>query len=572
MAMWTELGDVATVAQLVGADVVGLISRITRAAETARQNRRECRQLARQVLIISRLLPLVEDPEAARPMAGLGDTLQEAHELLMSCQRRSAAYHFFMAGRKAVRFREMQNKIDFYLLLFPVTSHIGIARRLDRIYKLLDTAGAGGEPSTLPQSSERQESTTVDDQEVVVPYEIHEYTFAEIVAATDYFGPHTVIQSARSAQLTVYKGALHDGREVVVKRIMHRQLDYLTERFRMELEILPRLRHKHIVRLLGSCVTASKDKHLLTTPQKKKKTLLSWWRKEPEAQEEPEQQEWLTVYEYMDNSTLFHHLHPDKGQGSSELSPVTVSWKMRMEVLLGVSRAIEHMHCHANPPIIHLDIKSGNILFDASWVPHVSGFGSSLVCDKAMSEEFGMSCAFSGTMGYIDVYALGIMMLEVLTGKKGIEDDKGDILHLPSFAVPIIEAGNTRMLMDTRPVPEPTPGQFQALEDVAQTARCCLKKEGKDRPAISDMVANLETALKLFCKDEPSSVHESPEHDSNVQWAVFPSQPEPEESSEITLAEDPPAGGGDEKCKSDPGGSCSDSFDGTQHHKTTNSI
>ncbi|VAH69333.1 unnamed protein product [Triticum turgidum subsp. durum] len=156
MSMWTELGDVATVAQLVGADVVGLISRITQAAETARQNRRECRQLARRVLIISRLLPLVEDPEAARPMAGLGDMLQEAHELLMSCQRRSAAYHFFMAGRKAVRFREMQNKIDFYLLLFPVTSHIGIARRLDRIYKLLDTAGAGAEPSTLSESSQLQ--------------------------------------------------------------------------------------------------------------------------------------------------------------------------------------------------------------------------------------------------------------------------------------------------------------------------------------------------------------------------------------------------------------------------------
>ncbi|KAM3335898.1 hypothetical protein ACQJBY_030062 [Aegilops geniculata] len=178
-----------------------------------------------------------------------------------------------------------------------------------------------------------QESTVVA-QEVVVPYETHEFTFAEIVAATDYFGPHTVIKSARSGQLTVYKGTLHDGREVVVKRIMGRQLDYLAERFRMELEILPRLRHKHIVRLLGSCVTASKDKRLLTTPQKKKKTLLSWWRKEPEAQEEPEQPEWLIVYEYMENSTLFHHLHPD--DGSSELSPVTVSWKMRMEVLLGV--------------------------------------------------------------------------------------------------------------------------------------------------------------------------------------------------------------------------------------------
>ncbi|VAH85403.1 unnamed protein product [Triticum turgidum subsp. durum] len=466
MAMWTVLGDVATVAQLVGADVVGLISRITQAAETARQNRRDCRQLARRVLIISRLLPLVEDPEAARPMAGLGDTLKEAHELLMSCQRRSAAYHFFMAGRKAVRFREMQNKIDFYLLLFPVTSHIGIARRLDRIYKLLDSAGAGGEASTLSESSQLH-------LQEVVPYETHEFTFAEIVAATDYFGPHTVIESARS----VYKGRLRDGRVVAVKRITDRQSDSTKRKFHSELDILPQLRHKHIVRLLGSCVTATKDKRLLTNPQQKKKRLLSWWRKE---QQEPE---WLTVYEYTENGTLFHHLHPD--QGSSELSSVTVPWKTRIDVLLGVSRAIEHMHCHANPPIIHRDINTQNILLDANWVPHVSGFGLSLVCDKAMSEEFEMTCPVVGTIGYIDpeymtrghvkltsdVYALGIMMLEVLTGRKVIQEDEQGAIYLKSFAVPVIEAGNIRGLLDTRPVPEPTPGQLRALEHVAQTAR-----------------------------------------------------------------------------------------------------
>lgn len=351
----------------------------------------------------------------------------------------------------------------------------------------------------------------------VVPYEIHAFTFPEIVAATKYFAPHTELESGRSG-LTVYQGRLHDGRGVIVKRMT----EALQEEFYTELDILPRLRHKHIVRLLGSCATASKDK------QQKKKRLVSWWRKEPK---EPE---WLIVYEYTENSTLFHHLHPD--QGSAELSPVTVSWKMRIEVLLGVSRAIEHMHCHVNPPIIHKDIKSANILFDASWVPRVSGFGSSVVWDMA-SEEWGMTCTISGTIGYLDpeclatsrlkptsdVYGLGIMMLEVLTGKKVIEEDDQGGIHLASFAVPIIEAGNIRGLLDTRPVPEPTAGQLRALEHVAQTARCCVKEQGKDRPAISDIVANLETALELICKDEPCSVPESPTHASGVAWAVFPS-------------------------------------------------
>ena len=78
-------------------------------------------------------------------------------------------------------------------------------------------------------------------------------------------------------------------------------------------------------------------------------------------------------------------------------------------------------------------------------------------------------------------------------------------IPLVIWALPIIEAGNTGELLDTRPVPEPTPGQLRALEQVAQTAVRCVKLQGKDRPAISDVVANLEMALELFCRDEPAS-------------------------------------------------------------------
>ena len=74
-------------------------------------------------------------------------------------------------------------------------------------------------------------------------------------------------------------------------------------------------------------------------------SLLTRWRKEPK---EPER---LIIYEYMENGTLFDHLQFD--HGSSTLSLVMVSWKIRIDVLLCVSHAIEHTHCHAHPPIIH---------------------------------------------------------------------------------------------------------------------------------------------------------------------------------------------------------------------------
>ncbi|KAM3393081.1 hypothetical protein ACQJBY_013976 [Aegilops geniculata] len=199
MELLTGLGQAATVAQLVGADVGGLISITMEAALTARQNRAECEQLARRVLMIVQLLPhvqLADDPEAAAwPLAGLGDALRDAHELVVSCQGRSAAYQFVMAGRTAERFREVQGRIDSYLILFPVISHIGITRRLDRIYNNLvpdDDSTTGGEPAgpPPPRLSQLQESSRQVAQEVeVVRHGTQEFMLAEIMAAASPVTP-----------------------------------------------------------------------------------------------------------------------------------------------------------------------------------------------------------------------------------------------------------------------------------------------------------------------------------------------------------------------------------------------
>lgn len=349
MALWTGLGQGATVAQLVGADAGGLISVIMQAALTARQNKKECEQLARRVFMIAELLPHLQDPEVMRrpevrrPLAGLGDTLREAHELVTSCQGRSAMYQFVTAGRQADRFRDVQSRIDSYLLVFPIISHIDITRRLDRIYNIL----LPNDTSVPPAGSQSQLEAAEVAQVVVVPLphgDGAEFTFAELAAATSYFAHDTKIGEGGSSR--VYKGRLPDGREVAIKRMCMTQ-QHTEEEFRNELAILYPLRHKHIVRLFGWRV------------QKEERRLLSFRKKEEER---------LLVYEHMNNGTLYDHLH----RQTSSSSPVTASWKMRIEILLGVSRAIEHLHSYAVPPVIHRDIKSSNVLLDASWVPRVS--------------------------------------------------------------------------------------------------------------------------------------------------------------------------------------------------------
>jgi hypothetical protein len=171
MAVWAGLGQAATVAQMVGVDAGGLISMIIQAAETAHGNKKKCERLAHRVSMIADLLPhlQLQDLEVALPLAGLEDALREAHGLVLSCQGRSAAYRFIMAGRQAERFRDVQGRIDAYLIVFPVVSHIAITRRLDHmchIYRQLSAhASAPGAPAAITLfSAEIAPAPEVEDQ------------------------------------------------------------------------------------------------------------------------------------------------------------------------------------------------------------------------------------------------------------------------------------------------------------------------------------------------------------------------------------------------------------------------
>ncbi|EES08951.1 cell number regulator 13 [Sorghum bicolor] len=126
------VGQVATVAQLVGVDAFSLITMIAEAAQTVRRNRAVCRQLARRVEMIGGLLRRLQDqdtqlmqlPETRTPVEALEETLRRAYLLVRSCQRRGYAYRCFMGARHADELREVQGEIGFYLQLFPLVSYV----------------------------------------------------------------------------------------------------------------------------------------------------------------------------------------------------------------------------------------------------------------------------------------------------------------------------------------------------------------------------------------------------------------------------------------------------------------
>ncbi|XP_075502642.1 putative serine/threonine-protein kinase-like protein CCR3 [Primulina tabacum] len=331
----------------------------------------------------------------------------------------------------------------------------------------------------------RQRSGTSSKQ----PDRAEEFLFSELVSATNNFAFENKIGGGSFGG--VYKGKLHDGREVAIKRgdtdLKEKKFQEKERAFESELVFLSRLHHKHLVGLIGYC---------------------------------EERDERLLVYEYMENGSLHDHLHGKSNVVKS--SSVVNSWKMRINMSLDAARGIEYLHNYAVPPIIHRDIKSSNILLDANFLARVSDFGLSLNGPENDREFRPMKAA--GTIGYIDpeyyglniltaksdVYGLGVMLLELLTGKKAIfknAENGGSPINLVDYTVPMIEAGELAKILDSRVGP-PEMNESEAVELMANTAVHCVRLEGKDRLTMSDVVVNLERALALC--DSRGSFSSSP--------------------------------------------------------------
>lgn len=314
-----------------------------------------------------------------------------------------------------------------------------------------------------------------------------EFLFSDLAEATNNFSLENKIGAGSFG--VVYRGKLPNGREVAIKRSESgpktKKFQEKETAFESELSFLSRLHHKHLVRLVGYC---------------------------------EEREERLLVYEFMKNGALYDHLH---GKSNVEKSSSVVnSWRMRIKISLDAARGIEYLHSYAVPPIIHRDIKSSNILLDADWTARVSDFGLSLMGPTDDIRDYRPMKA-AGTVGYIDpeyyglnvltaksdVYGFGVVLLELLTGKRAIfktGEDGGAPVSVVDYAVPAIIAGEVSRVLDPR-VGAAESNESEAVELVAYTAMHCVHLEGKDRPSMTDIVANLERALAL-CDDSHGSI------------------------------------------------------------------
>ncbi|CAK8570308.1 unnamed protein product [Lathyrus sativus] len=278
------------------------------------------------------------------------------------------------------------------------------------------------------------------------------FKYQELVSATSNFLPENLIGKGGSSE--VYRGCLPDGKEVAVK-ILKPSDDVLKE-FVLEIEIITTLHHINIISLVGFCF---EDDNL------------------------------LLVYDFLSRGSLEHNLHGNKK------NLLEFGWTERYKVALGVAKALEYLHHNADQTVIHRDVKSSNVLLSEDFEPQLSDFG--LAKWASSSSSYTTCTDVAGTFGYlapeyfmygkvndkIDVYAFGVVLLELLSGRKPISGDypKGQE-SLVMWASPILNSGKLSQLLD------PSLGDnydHEKIERMVLAATLCIRRAPGARPQMS---------------------------------------------------------------------------------------
>lgn len=264
------------------------------------------------------------------------------------------------------------------------------------------------------------------------------FRLSELKDATNGFKEFNEL--GRGSYGFVYKAALADGRVVAVKRANAATIIHTNNRdFEMELEILCKIRHVNIVNLLGYCA---------------------------------EMGERLLVYEYMPHGTLYDHLH-------GGLSPL--NWTLRLKIAMQAAKGLEYLHKELFPPIVHKDLKSSNILLDSDWGARIADFGLLISSDKDLNGDLES-----------DVYTFGIVLLEILSGRKANDRDFTPP-NVVEWAVPLIKQGKAAAIIDRNVA---LPRNVEPLLKLADIAELSVRENPSERPLMSEIASWLEQIVK----------------------------------------------------------------------------
>ncbi|ONK69517.1 uncharacterized protein A4U43_C05F23810 [Asparagus officinalis] len=296
------------------------------------------------------------------------------------------------------------------------------------------------------------------------------FTLKEMEEATCSFNEENLVGKGGFGR--VYKGTLKNGEVVAVKKMElppSKQADGERE-FRVEVDILSRLDHPNLVTLIGYCADG-KNRFL--------------------------------VYEFMRNGNLQDLLNG--------IRDVKMDWPLRLRVAMGAARGLAYLHSSSDIgiPIVHRDFKSTNILLSEHLEAKISDFGLAKLMPE--DEDIYATTRVLGTFGYFDpeyaltgkltlqsdVYAFGVVLLELLTGRHALELNQG-----PADQNVILQVRN--ILNDRKKLrkvidPEMAKSSYtmESITMFANLASRCVRIEGSSRPSMAECVKELQLILYI---------------------------------------------------------------------------
>ncbi|RWW54669.1 hypothetical protein BHE74_00038740 [Ensete ventricosum] len=248
---------------------------------------------------------------------------------------------------------------------------------------------------------------------------LRKLTFAHLLEATNGFSADSLIGSGGFGE--VYKARLKDGSVVAIKKLIHVTSQGDRE-FTAEMETIGKIKHRNLVPLLGYCKIG---------------------------------EERLLVYEYMKFGSLDMVLHDKSKDGATKLD-----WRGRKKIAIGSARGLAFLHHSCVPHIIHRDMKSSNVLLDETLEARVSDFGMARLMN-ALDTHLSVS-TLAGTPGYVppeyyqsfrcttkgDVYSYGVVLLELLSGKKPIDPLEFGDNNLVGWAKQLVKENRCSEIFD----------------------------------------------------------------------------------------------------------------------------
>ncbi|XP_073052892.1 uncharacterized protein [Primulina eburnea] len=286
-------------------------------------------------------------------------------------------------------------------------------------------------------------------------------TYAETEEATRQFDEENVLSRGKYGLL--FKATYADGMVLAIRRLPSTSIEENT--FHKEAEYLGKVKHCNLTVLRGYYAGPPPDMRLL-------------------------------VYDYMPNGNLGTLL-----QEASHQEGHVLNWPMRHLIALGIARGLAFLH---SVSIIHGDVKPQNVLFDADFEAHLSDFGLDKVTIPTPAEA-STSTTPVGTIGYVapeatltgepskeaDVYSFGIVVLEILTGKKPVMFTQDE--DIVKWVKRQLQRGQVSELLEPGLLElDPESSEWEEFLLGVKVGLLCTMPDPMERPSMTDVVFMLE--------------------------------------------------------------------------------